>query len=78
MDKDEAGKRIKAIALALDLKVNDFAAQTGINITQMYSYSAGQNLPNWPTLDRILTTFPNVSAEYLMRGEGAVLNNLNK
>ena len=73
MDKEIASQRIKGIANALGLKVQEFAAETGINKEQMYAYSSGKLLPTWPTLERILVRYPTISAEYLMRGKGAIL-----
>jgi len=74
MDKDIAAQRLKAVSAALGVQLKDMAEQTGINFKQMYAYSGGQSLPNWTTLDKILTTYPTVSAEFLMRGKGPVLN----
>ena len=74
MEKDVAAHRLRAISAALDVQLKDMAEQTGINPIQMYAYSGGLKLPNWTTLDKILTTFPSVSAEFLMRGKGTVLN----
>lgn len=74
MDKDIAAQRLKAVSAALNVQLKDMAEQTGINFKQMYAYSGGQSLPNWTTLDKILSTYPTVSAEFLMRGKGAVLH----
>ncbi|GAB3715729.1 hypothetical protein GCM10027592_56400 [Spirosoma flavus] len=73
MTSDVSSLRIKTIVSALGLKTQDFASELEINKMQMYRYTSGQSVPAWETLDKILSKFPNVSAEYLMRGKGAVL-----
>ncbi|GAB3699878.1 hypothetical protein GCM10027592_26340 [Spirosoma flavus] len=73
MNSEVSSLRIKTIVSALGLKMQGFANEIEINKQQMYRYTSGQSVPAWETLDKILSKFPNVSAEYLMRGKGAVL-----
>ena len=71
---DEGAKRLKAVAVALNLKVVEMGARAGIGQQQMYDWTSGKLLPKWSNLSKIAEAFPEVSAEYLLRGKGAVLN----
>ncbi|MCK8495851.1 helix-turn-helix domain-containing protein [Spirosoma sp. RP8] len=70
----EGAKRLKAVAVALGLRVNEMGAQAGIEKQQMYDWTSGKLLPKWSNLVKIAEAFPQVSAEFLLRGKGSVLN----
>lgn len=74
MDKEQSAYILKSIALALNLKFQDMAEQTGINKQQFYDYTAGKILPSWGTLVKIKTAFPSVSSDFILTGKGSVLS----
>lgn len=63
-------QRIKDLIDAKGLSVNSFAKTIGIAQTTLNTYFKLNRYPAYETLHAILHTFPDVSAEWLMRGEG--------
>ena len=62
--------RINELIIALNLTSRAFAIACGIKYTTLYNYLTGRRAIGFDTVDAILKGFPNVSAEWLMRGEG--------
>lgn len=63
-------KRINELIIALSLSSRAFAMACGIKYTTLNNYLTGRRALGLDTVDSILMAFPNVSAEWLMRGEG--------
>lgn len=63
-------QRIKVLIEAKGCSVNSFAKKIGIGQTTLNTYLKLDRYPAYETLYAILHTFPDVSAEWLMRGEG--------
>ena len=63
-------QRIKRLIDAKGLNTNAFALRIGIAQTTLSTYFTKNRYPAYETLHAILYTFPDVSAEWLMRGEG--------
>ena len=65
-------QRIKRLIDAKGYSVNSFAKQIGIGQTTLNTYLKMNRYPAYETLYAILHTFPDTSAEWLMRGEGSM------
>ena len=65
-------QRIKGIIEAKGYTVNAFALHIGIAQTTLSTYFTKDRFPAYETLYAILHTFPDISAEWLMRGEGSM------
>lgn len=63
-------KRINELIIALNLSSRAFAMACSIKYTTLNNYLTGRRALGLDTVDSILMAFPNVSAEWLMRGEG--------
>lgn len=63
-------QRIKALIEAKGCSVTSFSKKIGIAQTTLNNYFKYDRYPAYETLHAILHTFPDVSAEWLMRGEG--------
>ena len=65
-------QRIKRLIDEKGLNTNAFALRIGIAQTTLSTYFTKNRYPAYETLYAILHTFPEVSAEWLMRGEGPI------
>lgn len=65
-------QRIKTLIDAKECSVNSFAKKIGIGQTTLNTYLKLNRYPAYETLYAILHTFPDISAEWLMRGEGSM------
>ena len=65
-------QRIKDLINAKGFNVNSFAHEIGIAQTTLSTYFKKDRFPAYETLHSILAAFPDVSAEWLMRGEGSM------
>ena len=63
-------ERIKSLIDAKGHSVSSFAKKIGIGQTTLNTYLKMNRYPAYETLHAILSTFSDVSAEWLMRGEG--------
>lgn len=63
-------QRIKGLIEVKGFSVNSFSKEIGIAQVTLNNYFRLNRLPAYETLHAILYTFPDVSAEWLMRGEG--------
>lgn len=62
--------RIRNLIESKSYTVNSFANEIGIAQTTLSTYFTKNRYPAYETIHAILHTFPDVSAEWLMRGEG--------
>ena len=74
LTNEEFARRLKAVSAALGLQLVEMAEQAGVGRQQMYDWSGGKLAPKWSNLAKLANAFPTVSAEYLLRGKGSVLN----
>lgn len=65
--------RINHLMTFYELNSNEMAKQVGGSRTKIYNAINGKTTPGFETLEAILETFPDVSAEWLMRGQGEML-----
>jgi transcriptional regulator with XRE-family HTH domain len=63
-------QRIKGLIEIKGYTINSFSKEIGIAQVTLNNYFRLNRLPAYETLHAILHTFPDVSAEWLMRGEG--------
>lgn len=63
-------QRIKALIEEKGCSITSFSKRIGIAQTTLNNYFKYDRYPAYETLYAILHTFPDVSAEWLMRGEG--------
>lgn len=61
--------RIKLIISLSGLTVNSYAQKIGVNPQTLYKYIGGR-MPAVESLQKILSSYPDVSAEWLLMGEG--------
>ena len=64
--------RIKNIMTAKYLKRPGFAAAIGVSKGTLDGYLDGRRKPSLPLAEGILRAYPDISAEWLMRGEGSM------
>ncbi len=65
--------RIRQLIETKPYKNGEFAELLGINPAGISHILAGRNNPGYDLLKKILTRFPNVSADWLLLGEGPML-----
>lgn len=66
----EIVQRITELIKEKGFTVNSFSKEIGIQQRTLNNYVQFNRYPAYETLHAILTRFPDVSAEWLMRGEG--------
>jgi repressor LexA len=67
-------ERIKELIHFLDITPYQFAKTLGYERkNKIYNLVGGKNAPSWEMLSDIATHFPQVSMEWLVRGEGSLL-----
>ena len=66
-------QRIRELIDVKGCNVSSFAKKIGIGQTTLNTYLKYDRYPAYETLHAILHTFPDVSAEWLMRGEGDMI-----
>lgn len=56
-------------------KTRIFAQKTGINENMLANFCSGLRVPGKKTLEKILSAFPPVNADWLLMGKGDMLRN---
>jgi transcriptional regulator with XRE-family HTH domain len=70
-------QRLQELIEALDLSVLEFARQLGEHRGEkVYHVLHGRLKPRYDTLEKILTVFPQVNGDWLIRGEGLMFRSL--
>lgn len=69
-DNRGVGDRITDLMKVYGLTVNSFASKIGGSTAKYYKLINGKSRPDFETLFSVLDKFPDVSAEWLLRGEG--------
>lgn len=67
-------ERIKELIARKEMSETSFAKLIGVSQRTLNNYMNGRT-PSLEVLDAILSAFPEVSAEWLLRGEGDMLKN---
>ena len=67
---ESINNRIKQIQKDSNLSVSKFAETIGIAQPTAKAIIDGDNAPSYKAINGILIGFPNISAEWLLRGEG--------
>ncbi len=71
--------RIKQLIRVLDENPNSFAEQIGVKGAVVYNIIRGRrNKPSFEVLNKILITFGEVNTEWLLRGEGEIIDYARK
>lgn len=66
-------ERINKLISYYDISANEMARRVGGSRTKVYNAINGKVSPGFETIEAILSTFPDVSAEWLVRGDGAMM-----
>jgi transcriptional regulator with XRE-family HTH domain len=67
------GERFAELLKANSLSVNAFVAEIGGTTAKYYKLLNGKSKPDFDTIYAVLDRFPDVSAEWFMRGAGPML-----
>ncbi|GAB3930561.1 helix-turn-helix transcriptional regulator [Larkinella terrae] len=71
------GARLQQLIDALDISVLEFARQLGEKRGEkVYHILHGRLKPRYETLQKILSAYPTVNADWLLRGEGLMFRTL--
>lgn len=71
-------ERLSSVFDILQSSPYKFANEHGFNRASLFNLVAGRTKPGLDMLERICEVEPRISAEYLLRGEGDPLRNLNE
>lgn len=70
--------RLQQLIDALNVSVLEFARQLGERRGEkVYHILHGRLKPRYDTIEKILTAYPQVNADWLLRGEGLMFKQLN-
>ncbi|RIV27224.1 XRE family transcriptional regulator [Fibrisoma montanum] len=70
--------RLQELIDALDVSVLEFARQLGERRGEkVYHILHGRLKPRYDTIEKILLAYPQVNADWLLRGEGLMFKTLN-
>lgn len=72
MEKDSFGFRVNMILEHYGLSVTDLSRKIGGSRAKIYRYLNDGVVPDGATLIEFLNCFPDLSAEWLLRGQGAM------
>ena len=67
--------RIELIINSLELNNNSFSMRIGVNSTVTHNIVKGRNAPSYDVLQKILSSFDNISADWLITEKGEMINN---
>lgn len=65
-------ERIKELCSQMRMSENKFASEIGVNTQTLNNYTTGKRSVSYDVVDKILVHFPQVSAEWLIRGVGSM------
>lgn len=65
--------RVELIINELKLNNNSFSKTIGVNPTVIHNICKGRNAPGFELLNKIVLTFDNINAHWLLTGEGSML-----
>ena len=67
------GERIEEIINFHKTNRNKLSLKLNINSSVLFNIVKGRNLPSYDMILKILDEFPDISAEWLIKGEGEML-----
>ena len=67
--------RIGLLINALELNNNSFSTRIGVNPTVIHNIVKGRNAPSYDVLQKILSSFDNISADWLITEKGEMISN---
>jgi transcriptional regulator with XRE-family HTH domain len=67
--------RIGLLINALELNNNSFSMRIGVNSTVIHNIVKGRNAPSYDVLQKILSSFDNISADWLITEKGEMISN---
>ncbi len=73
----EIDERFQEIIKAYGLNANSFAKKLGISQSTIRNVLGKQSKPGYDLLNNVVRTFPALSCEWLLTGEGEMMNNNN-
>ncbi|MCQ2383593.1 MAG: hypothetical protein MJZ96_01750 [Paludibacteraceae bacterium] len=71
--KGTINQRLKELQEFSQLSRNQFSIKCGCSTTPFYQSETSERIPNFATIQKVLEAFPEVSAEWLIRGTGEML-----
>ena len=71
---DSVIQRVRELADFYDLSITALAKKLGLAQPTLNRQITGENVMSLSTIDAILYHFPDLSAEWLLRGEGSMMN----
>ena len=66
--------RLKLLLQYFGMSENKFATEIGMKSQTLNTYTSGKRGVSYEVVDKILAKFPSISAEWLMRGIGNMLD----
>lgn len=70
-------QRIRAVAGKYNLSITALSKRLGIAQQTLNRQIVGENAMSYNTVETILSCFPEISAEWLLRGEGEMIKGAN-
>jgi len=70
---DELNKRVVKVMEHFNISKSDFALKLGIGLPTIAHIFSGRNKPGVDILQKILLTYPSISATWLMLGNGEMI-----
>lgn len=70
--ENHIGSRIRAFRVAKDMKQNVFSEAAGLRQQTLSTIEAGNSEPSFPVLQKLFAAFPDLSADWLLMGEGTM------
>lgn len=67
-------ERYRKLLEALGLNANEFANEVGFHNTKSYKFLKGESDPSYRTIQEILAKFPQINANYLVKGQLPILH----
>lgn len=71
-------ERISQILKTKKLSASQFAVSIGVQPSSVSHVLSGRNKPSLDFITKILSTYPEINAEWLITGKGEILANTNK
>ena len=72
MKESNVHQRLTAFLHALDISQTSLAHKIGLPQNSVNNYMRGIRNPSYEFMEALLFTYPNLSAEWLMRGKGSM------
>ena len=72
MKESSVHQRLTAFLYALDISQTSLAHKIGLPQNSVNNYMRGIRNPSYEFIEALLSSYPDLSAEWLMRGEGSM------